>query len=143
MSARITTMVLCDFAQVRDSLLFVSSGGVSRVVAHSFPARLRLYLATVVHITADQVERPHRMSVKFKYPDAVATIGGVEVNIQLNTLSGVYPGEGVNVPQALDLSQIPFPKPGQVDVQVAIDDELAGDLTFWVLAAQQAANPAT
>jgi hypothetical protein len=138
-SARITTLILCDFAQVRDSLLFVSSGGVSRVVSQSFPARLRLYLATVVHITADEVDRPHRMSVKFKYPDVAATIGGLEVNIQLNKLGGVYPGEGVNVPQAIDLSQIPFPKPGQVDVQVAIDDELAGDLTFWLLAAQPSA----
>jgi hypothetical protein len=138
MSARVTTMVLCDFAQVRDGLLFVSSGGVSRVVAGPFPARLRLHLATVVHVTADEVDRPHRMSIKFKYPDEATTIGGVEVNIQLNPVGGVYPGEGVNVPQALDLSQIPFPKPGQVDVQVAIDDELAGDLTFWVLAAQPA-----
>jgi hypothetical protein len=135
MTARVTTMTLCDFAQVRDSLLFVSSGGVSRVVSNSFPARLHLYLATVVHISPDQVHRPHRMSVKFKYPDVVATIGAVEVNIQLNQVRGVYPGEGVNVPQAIDLSQIPFPQPGQVDVQVSIDDQMAGDLTFWLLAA--------
>jgi hypothetical protein len=136
MPARVTTLILSDFAQVRDGLLFVSSGGVSRVVSSSFPARLRLFLATVVHVTADQVETTHRMNVKFKYPDAAATVGGVDVNIQINQPRGVFPGEGVNIPQAIDLSQIPFPHPGQVDVQVAIDDELAGDLTFWLLAAK-------
>jgi hypothetical protein len=136
MPARVTTLILSDFAQVRDGLLFVSSGGVSRVVSSTFPARLRLYLATVVHVTADQVGASHRMSVKFKYPDVAATVGGVDVSIQLNQPKGVFPGEGVNVPQAIDLSQIPFPHPGQVDVQVSIDEQLAGDLTFWLLAAK-------
>lgn len=136
MSARVTTIMLCDFAQVRESLLFVSSGGVSRVVSNSFPARLRLYLATVVHITPDEADRPHRVNVKLKYPDMAATIVSIDVNVQLHQVRGAYPGEGINVPQAIDLSQIPFPRAGQVDLQVSIDDEPAGDLSFWVLAAQ-------
>ena len=41
---RLTTLLLCDFAQVRDGLLFVSSGGVSRVVQSKYPANPRLQI---------------------------------------------------------------------------------------------------
>ncbi len=49
---RLTTLLLCDFAQVREGLLFVSSGGVSRVVQSNYPANPRLHLAMVVHLPA-------------------------------------------------------------------------------------------
>ena len=48
---------------------------------------------------------------------------------------GAFPGEGINVPQVIDLVPIQFVRPGQVDVQVSIDEEPAGDLSFWLLPA--------
>ncbi len=133
LNLRITTLVLCDYAQVREGLLFVSSGGISRVKASSFPANLRVHLAAVVHLPPDTVSQPHRLNVKFKYPDAAAMIANVDVDIHLDQVRGVYPGEGVNFPQVLDLSAIPFPRAGQVDIQVSIDDQIAGDLSVWLL----------
>lgn len=130
---RLTTLLLSDYAQVRDRLLFVSSGGISRVVQPTFPAHPRIHLALVVHLPVGTLGRPHRVLIKLKYPDHAALIGQVEIKINLDQIAGAHPGEGLNVPQAIDLSPIVFPHPGQVDVQVAIDDEPAGDLTFWML----------
>ncbi|MEQ1874334.1 MAG: hypothetical protein ABL953_11455 [Ilumatobacteraceae bacterium] len=138
MTPRLTTLLLCDYAQVRDRLLFVSSGGISRVVQTAFPAHPRLYLAMVVHLPVGTLGRSHRVLIKLKYPDHVAVIGQIEVNINIDQVGGANPGEGINIPQALDLAPVVFQHPGQVDVQVSIDDEPAGDLTFWMLQKQSA-----
>lgn len=132
-SPRLTTLLLSDYAQVRDRLLFVSSGGISRVVQTTFPAHPRIHLALVVHLPAGTLGRSHRVLIKLKYPDHAAVIGQIEININLDQIAGATPGEGINVPQAIDLAPVVFAHPGQVDVQVSIDDEPAGDLTFWML----------
>lgn len=133
MTPSITTLLLSDFAQVRERLLFVSSGGISRVVQTSYPAQPRIFLALVVHLPAGSLGRPHQVRIKLKYPDQVAQIAQIDVTINLDEVHGAHPGEGINMPQVIDLSPISFPHPGQVDVQVSIDDEPAGDLTFWML----------
>ena len=133
MAPRLTTLLLSDYAQVRDRLLFVSSGGISRVVQSSFPAHPRIHLALVVHLPVNTLGTSHRVLIKLKYPDHAAVIGQIEIKINLDQVAGANPGEGINVPQAIDLAPVVFPHPGQVDVQVAIDDEPAGDLTFWIL----------
>jgi hypothetical protein len=130
---RITTLMMCDFAQVREGLLFVSSGDISRVLANQFPAHLRVHLAAVVHLPPDTVAEPHRLNVKFKYPDTAEMIANIDVDIRLDQVQGVYPGEGVNLPQVIDVSMIPFPHPGQVDLQVTVDETMAGDLSVWLL----------
>ncbi|MCE9623630.1 MAG: hypothetical protein K8R99_14930 [Actinomycetia bacterium] len=130
---RLTTLLLSDFAQVRDRLLFVSSGGISRVVQGTFPAHPRIHLAMVVHLPVNTLGQSHRTLIKLKYPDHAAVIAQIEIKINLDQVAGANPGEGINVPQAIDLAPIAFAHPGQVDVQVSIDDQPAGDLTFWML----------
>jgi hypothetical protein len=134
---RLTTLLLCDFAQVREGLLFVSSGGVSRVVQSNYPANPRLHLAMVVHLPAASLGNAHQVHVRLKYPDTAEVIANAEVTIQLN-VSTAFPGEGINIPQVIDLVAIQFPRPGQVDVQVSIGEEPSGDLSFWLLAAANA-----
>lgn len=133
MTLRLTTLLLSDFAQVRESLLFVSSGGISRVVQPAFPANPRIHLAMVVHLPAGSLGESHLMRIKLKYPDQAALIAEVDIAINIESVPGAPPGEGINVPQVIDLSPVAFAHPGQVDVQVSINDEPVGDLTFWML----------
>ena len=135
MTARLTTLLLSDFAQVRERLLFVNSGGISRVVQSAFPANPRIHLAMMVHLPAGTLGVTHQVQIKLKYPDQAATIAQIDITINVDTVPGANPGEGINVPQVIDLSPIGFTHAGQVDVQVSIDDEPAGDLTFWMLQA--------
>ena len=146
MTLALTTVLLCDHAQVREGLLFVHSGGVSRVVPSTYPASIRIHLAMVVHVPASEVADTHTIDLRFKYPDSAELIATAQIALQLHEIKGAYPGEGLNVPQVIDLSMIPFPRPGQVDVQISISpstgdpDELAlavdpvvVDLSFWLL----------
>ncbi len=73
--------------------------------------------------------------MRLKYPDTAEVIANAEVVIQLNAVSAAYPGEGINVPQVIDLVAIQFARPGQVDVQVSIGEQPVGDLSFWLLPA--------
>jgi hypothetical protein len=147
----LTTVLLCDHAQVREGLLFVHSGGVSRVIPSTYPASIRVHLALVLHVPAAEVTGSHKVDVRFKYPDTAELIATAEVAMQLQAVQGTYPGEGVNIPQVIDLSLIPFPRPGQVDVQISVvpaapDPDAAAlgldatpgdvvDLSFWLLPA--------
>ncbi|MBI4884698.1 MAG: hypothetical protein HY826_11675 [Actinobacteria bacterium] len=134
---RLSTLLLSDFAQVRDRLLFVSSGGISRVVQSTFPAHPRIHLALVVHLPVGTLGRAHRVLIKLKYPDQAALIAQIEMKINIDEVAGANAGEGINVPQVIDLAAVTFARPGQVDVQVSIDDAPAGDLTFWMLPTKQ------
>ena len=152
MALALTTVLLCDHAQVREGLLFVHSGGVSRVVPAAYPASIRVHLAMVVHVPATEVADSHTIDLRFKYPDTAELIANAQVALRMNDVQGAFPGEGINVPQVIDLSMIPFPRPGQVDVQVSVmpagaaDDEhghgveevapVVVDLSFWLLPLQ-------
>ena len=146
MTLALTTVLLCDHAQVREGLLFVHSGGVSRVVPSTYPATIRVHLAMVVHVPASEVADTHTIELRFKYPDSAELIATAQIALQLHAIKGAYPGEGINVPQVIDLSMIPFPRPGQVDVQISISpsagepeelalavDPVVVDLSFWLL----------
>ena len=160
MTLALTTVLLCDHAQVREGLLFVHSGGVSRVVPATYPASIRVHLALVVHLPASDVAESHTIDLRFKYPDSAELIATAQIALKLNEIQGAYPGEGINVPQVVDLAFIPFPRPGQVDVQVIVNptggsDGIDGvalgkdgeppvvDLSFWLLPAHSPAHPAT
>ena len=46
----LSTAVLCDFAQVRDRLLFVASGAVSRLYRRELPSPLGLMVGLVIEV---------------------------------------------------------------------------------------------
>jgi hypothetical protein len=111
-----------------------------------------VHLALVVHVPASEVTDEHTVDLRFKYPDSAELIATAQIALRLNEIQGAYPGEGINVPQVVDLSLIPFPRPGQVDVQVTVnptgatdaldglgtasdDDPSVVDLSFWLLPA--------
>ena len=89
----------------------------------------------MLHLPADTLGSTHQVQIKLKYPDQAATIAQIDIAINVDSGPAANLGEGINVPQVIDLAPIEFPHAGQVDVQVSIDDEPAGDLTFWMLQA--------
>ena len=59
----VTTAMLADFAQVREGLLFVASGGVTRCYRDQLPAPLGVFLATVLELDRLEAERVHEVHV--------------------------------------------------------------------------------
>lgn len=133
MVAQLKALVLCDFAQVREGLLFVQSGGLTRLATTKFPAQFRCHLACLVYLPPDVVSTAHEMVMKVKAAQTATLIATVKVAIHESVPpAGLAPGEGRQVPIVVPLTAVTFPAPGEYDLQVEIDDEFAGDLSFRV-----------
>lgn len=133
MAARLDALILCDFAQVREGLLFVQSGGLTRLASQTFPAKFGCHVAAMVHLPPDEAVDAHSMVIKVKAADTAMLVATVNVELhEYPTAAGLAPGEARQVPIVVPLHQVAFPGPGQYDLQVDIDDALAGDLNFRV-----------
>ncbi len=132
-AARLDAIILCDFAQIREGLLFVQSGGLTRLVASTFPAHFQCHVAAMVQLPPDEAVDAHTMVIKVKAADTATLVATVNVELhETPQPMGLRPGEGRQVPIIVPLEKITFPAPGQYDLHVDIDDEFAGDLNFRV-----------
>jgi hypothetical protein len=127
----ITTAVLADFAQVREGLLFVASGGVTRCYRDQLPAPLGVYLATVLELDRLEAEQIHQLQVVVVDEDGqeLAEIAG---EIQLGATQLMI-NENLNVPITFDLRNVPVEKFGSVEIRLYVANEHRRTLPIWVL----------
>lgn len=127
----ITTALLADFAQVREGLLFVASGGVTRCYRDDMPAPLGVFLAVVLALDKLEAERPHDVEVIVVDEDGgqLAQIAG---QIQLGEPQLLI-NESLNLPITFDLRNIPVERYGNVECRLYVAGELRTTLGLWVL----------
>ncbi|MFM8600917.1 MAG: DUF6941 family protein, partial [Actinomycetota bacterium] len=128
----LTVLSLCDYANVREGLLNITSGGITRIAVHQgFPAEIEAHLAMSVYVQPHRVGEAHHGRVMLRYPDTAAEIA--RIDFEFNVDADRNPGEGLNIPFALPLRSAVFPHAGQVDVSVSLDGAPAGLLSFWLI----------
>jgi hypothetical protein len=127
----VTTAMLADFAQVREGLLFVASGGVTRCYRDQLPAPLGVYLATVLELDRLEAEQVHQLQVVVVDEDGqeLAEIAG---EIQLGATQLMI-NENLNVPITFDLRNVPVEKFGSVEIRLYVANEHRRTLPIWVL----------
>src|SRR3954471_20013826 len=127
----VTTAMLADFAQVREGLLFVASGGVTRCYRDQLPAPLGVFLATVLELDRHEAEAAHDLQVIVVDEDGqqLAEIAG---EIQLGETQMMI-GENLNVPIVFDLRNVPIERYGSVEIRLYIAGEHRRTLPIWVL----------
>ena len=118
MKIRIAT--LCDFAQVREGLLFISSAGITRMNRAQFPSPLGIMLVVVFEVSPDAVRSfPHEMRFRLENEDGKRLMEGGGA-FQLDSVPGdLDSGEPVLLNFVADIRNIPLPEPGRY--QVVID----------------------
>ena len=132
-SARLNSLILCDFAQVREGLLFIQSGGLTRLVAPTFPAKFACRVACLVYLPPDEADVAHEMVIKVKSAATASSVATVKVELHGTPVpTGLQPGEGRQIPIVVPLDSVVFPTPGEYDLQAEVDEEFAGDLSFRV-----------
>ena len=133
MAAELKSLILCDFAQIREGLLFVQSGGLTRLVAPSFPAKFACHVATLVWLPPHEAGSAHEMVMKVKAAATAKLTATVKVALhETAPPAGLQPGEGRQVPIVVPLAAVSFPEPGEYDLQVEVDEQFAGDISFRV-----------
>lgn len=127
----LTVLSLCDYANVREGLLNVVSGGITRVTVHNgFPSPIDAHLAMSVYVQPHVVGVAHAGRVILRFPDTASEIA--RIDFEFSADAERKPGEGLNLPFAVPLRGVAFPGPGQVDVSVSLDGSPAGLLSFWL-----------
>lgn len=113
---RYAVATLCDFAQVRENLLFVSGGGITRATRVRFPADLELMLALSIEVSDIELSEPLELRVRVESADGeeLAQILGV---VQ-GKLSGLDPGETQELALPLDLRRVILPVEGRYMIRV-------------------------
>jgi hypothetical protein len=137
--ARVTAAMLCDFAQVREGLLFVQSAGVNRMWRAQTPANLGCMLGVVFEVGPGEYDQTHTLRVTVKQVDTALAVVRIDGTARINSTAGYEPGEAAVVPLALDLRLVEVPSFGQYDVQIAVDGGDTTILSCWVKPIKSAA----
>ena len=128
----LTTLTLCDYANVREGMLNIVSSGVTRIAVHSgFPSEVDSYIAMSVYVQPHRVGTAHHGRVIIRFPDTAEEIA--RIDFEFNVDADRHPGEGLFFPFALPLRGFGFPHAGQVDISVSLNDQPAGLVSFWLI----------
>jgi hypothetical protein len=123
---RLESALLCDFAEVRDSLLFVVAGGISRLWRSEFPGPMGVQLALIVAIEPAERNVPHELHVDVIDP-AGTTIAEVRAELQLSgTVADA--DEVARVPVTMDFRNVTVAAQGWHTVRVRVDDQVHAEL---------------
>ena len=127
----LTTLLLCDYANIREGMLNIVSGGITRIATSSgFPSSIDAHLAMSVYVHPHRIGDTHTGRIILRYPDTVEEIARIE--FQFHGDAQLNPGEGLNFHFALPLQSVIAPRAGQIDVSVTVDESPLGLISFWM-----------
>lgn len=129
-AVKVTTAILCDYAQVRDSLLTVVAGGITRLWRPELPAELHVCLGLVVQMDAIEASRGHELGVVVLDDDGREVVK-VTGNFGVQG-AAVEVAEETQLPLAFDLRRAQVQVYGAHSVRVYIDGNHQHTLQFWV-----------
>jgi hypothetical protein len=131
--ARIASALLCDAATVREGLLHVLGGGITRLHRTEYPAPMQVTLAAQVVLTPLEVEHPHDVTATVQTEDGevvVQATGHLEAGPPNPLLE---PGESVILPLVMNLDGVMLHRPGGYSIELSVDDVHQQSVTFWAI----------
>ncbi len=140
--AEVSAAFLCDYASVREGLLHVLGGGITRVWRDEFPSPLGVGLAIVFELHRMELGRPHEVHIEIRDEDggALAEIRG---GFGADATPAMRPHEGILVPFAIGLHGLPVQKHGDYEATIAVDGQFKRALQFSVRPSAEKSTPAT
>lgn len=127
---QLSSALLCDAAKVRDALLYVIAGGITRIRRAEYPASVPLSVALVIDVHQSEMARPHELEIVLQGEDGrrlLAVKGGFQVSG-----ADLVAGEHAFVPFALDFKGT-LPAPGAYSIDIIIDGTHQRSLPFWAV----------
>ena len=133
--ARVASALLCDAATVREGLLHILGGGITRLHRGEFPAPMQVTLVVQVVLTPTEIQFAHDVSARIQTED-----GDVVVQVNGHLDAGepnpmLEPGESVILPLVMPLHGVVLPSSGGYSIEVSVDEVHQTSLTFRAVAA--------
>lgn len=120
--ARITSALLCDAATVREGLVHILGGGITRLNRTEYPSPMMTALAIAVVLSPLEAGHPHEVLAVVQTEDGEAI---VQAQGQLHPGDPsplLEPGESVAIQLAIPLHQVVLPSAGGYSIEISVDD---------------------
>ncbi|HVT78996.1 MAG TPA: hypothetical protein VHD87_18285 [Acidimicrobiales bacterium] len=133
--ARVASALLCDAATVREGLLHILGGGITRLHRAEFPAPMQVTLVAQVVLTPTEIQFAHDVTAVIQTEDGDVVVqanGHLEAG-QPNPM--LEPGESVILPLVINLHNVVVPAPGGYSIEISVDEVHQTSLTFRAVAA--------
>jgi hypothetical protein len=134
--ARVSSALLCDAATVREGLLHVLGGGITRLHRSEYPAPMQVTLVLQIVLTPVEIGFEHDVTALVQTEDGDVIIqasGHLEASPPNPMLE---PGESVILPLVMNLSGVILPAAGGYSVEVLVDEVHQASLTFRCMTAE-------
>jgi hypothetical protein len=123
--------LICDYATVREGLLHILGGGVSRLLRPVYPAPFAAGLALRILLHPSELDAGHAVKIQLVDSD------GVKVAELTSTFSVtpeqraiLEPGEEFAINMPLNLPMVAIPKPGDFAFEILIDGHHKRSVAF-------------
>ncbi len=116
---RIDCALLCDYVTVREGLLHVLGGGITRLGRPSFPSRLGVAFALRIMVHPTEAGKEHKIDALLLAEDG-AEVARMEIGFELGP-QNVRPGEELSAPFAIPMHDFPIPHEGAYSFELLID----------------------
>lgn len=127
----LTTLLLCDYANIREGMLNIVSGGITRIAtSNGFPSQIDAHLAMSVYVHPHRVNQTHHGRIVLRHPDTVEELARIEFDFHGD--AELNPGEGLNFHFALPLQGVTAARAGQIDISVTVNESPLGLISFWM-----------
>jgi len=111
---------LCDAATVREGLLHILGGGITRLGRAGFPAQFGCDLAVMVQLHPIEAQDEQRLRTVVVDGDG-NELGRLEGSFRASPSPTLEPGELVSVPFVVGLSGLQIPGPGTYSVELLLN----------------------
>lgn len=121
--------ILCDAATVREGLLNVLGGGITRIWRDTYPSPMGTQLALLLHSTNAEMGKPHKLGLTMNHENG-DKIADVSLDFSVAPNPGNRPSEVVTVPLVASFQQQNLPREGGYVITMTIDGETVRTLNF-------------
>ncbi len=137
----VTAAFLCDFAEVREGLLFMTAGGVTRLYRSEYPAEMGVCLAVVVEASRMERDRPHELIIDILDEDG-KMVAKAQAGYQIGSAGDVAIHESQLLPINLDLRNVQLEHAGWYSIDISLDGRQERSLQFRAGPRPDTATPA-
>lgn len=124
--------LLCDFATVREGLLHLLGGGLTRLWRPELPAPLNVTLSLLVELEQDELDVAHELVIDVRGPDD-DPVAEARAEFHAPSTDRLEDGEKLTSPVVVPLHAVTTSRFGPHTIKVSIDGVLANVVDFWVL----------
>lgn len=128
---RVSSALVCDAATVREGLLHILGGGITRLWREQLPAPLGVTIALMIAVGHEELGTPIDVRLVLTGPDGATVL---EVRGTMETTGRLEAGETQLAPMVLPVAPVQTEIYGRYSGEITLNGRVQPeDITFWVL----------